>query len=88
MNQIELHERNPMYSGSEYMSPLHFCKENLINILKNLSGGPDMKLKRKKRRNSKRRKRGNRNGKNEATDGEANAEKNAIHVSLPQHCIL
>ncbi len=87
LNQIELHERNPMYSGSEYMSPLHFCKENLINILKNLSGGPDMKLKRKKRRNSKRRKRGNRNGKNEATDGEANAEKNAIHVSPIKRCL-
>ena len=54
--QIEAHERNPRYNGSEYMLPLHFCADNLIMILKNLSGGPDARLQRKRRKRRAKRK--------------------------------
>ena len=79
--QMEAHERNPRYNGSEYMLPLHFCVDNLILILKNLSGGPDARLQRKRR---KRQAKFKSPGGPEEDDTMFN---NCIHVSPTKRCL-
>ena len=87
LNQIEAHERNPMYSGSEYVSPLHFCKENLIVILNNLSGGADMKLKRRKRRKNKRRRSVNSKSVDNNMEAGDSTGDIPLHVSRTKRCL-